>query len=156
MRQQVSRLSQIVAQRVARRGLQTGHRGLRHSLGKHFSRQQGAQGFQQCQFSRSWLAFGFKITAHKIAAHPGVGVVKKLPVEPLKIHGQRNRLAHANVFELLAPGVELKALKITRVAVLELFFYQHPSIKRTPTVGTRPFTRDEGLNEIKLTRLKGL
>ena len=146
----------MVAQGVARSRVQAGDRRQRHGLGEDIRRQLRTQGFEQRQLVGRGQVFGLEVTAHKVAAHPGVGVVEQLAVHPLVVHGQHDGLAHPHVLELGQAGVEHKALKVPRVAVLQLALDQAAAVKLLAGVGTRPFAGDEGLDVIELASLEGL
>jgi len=141
--EQITRLAQMVTQGVARVDGQIGLRRLGHVLVKHSGGQLAPQRREQRQFVGAGSTLGLEIAGHKIPAHPAVGVVKQLPVQPFKVHGQRNGLAHAHILELVAAGVKQKALKVPRVAMHQFGLDQITPIERATREGPGPLTRNE-------------
>ena len=153
--QQITRLAQVVAQGVPRIDGQIRLGRLRNVLFENSGRQLGRQRLQQSQFIVAGSAFGLEVAGHKVPTHAAVGVVKQLAIQPLKVHGQRDRLAHTHILELVAAQVELKALKVARIAVRQLGLDQLATLECAAREGPGPLARNERLHVIELPRLEG-
>ena len=90
------------------------------------------------------------------AAHAGVRVVHHLPVHPLEVEGETERLAHARILELRAPRIDEESLEVAGVLGRQLGLDELAGIEFLADVGTRPFTRRESPQVIELPGLEGL
>ena len=85
-----------------------------------------------------------------------VGVVEHLPVHPLVVQRQGQGLAHAQVLQQRAAGVEHIALKACWQLVGKLALHQLASLEFFAIDAPRPVARTEKAHQIKLTSLQRL
>ncbi len=130
--------------------------GARGLVGRaeHGCRQQTTPGRQQLQLLRCWQAAGCAIGVAKQALHPQVGVVEHLPVHPLVVHRQRQRLSHPHIVQGRAPGVEHITLKPGRQPVVELGLDQLAAVKALSRDTPGPVAGRKKAHQIELARLQ--
>ena len=131
--QQGLRAPQIAAQRAGAIGAR------RHQHGSKSGRRQlTAPGLHQPQFVRAGRARGRAVGVAKQALHTLVSVVEHLAVHPLVVHGQTQRLAHADIGQRGTARVQHITLKTRGQAVFELGLHQLTAVKPFAVDTARP------------------
>ncbi len=149
--QQRARLQQIGAQRAWRIGV----RLLRRQT-EYGRIELGAPRFEQRQFARRWHALRLQIRIGEEAVDARVLIEEQLPVQPLKVEREIERLAHAHVLEQWPPHVEHEALHAGAVMLRKFALDQLAAIELLADVAPHPIARDIFDQCVVLARLERL
>ena len=141
--------AQVGAQRAiaigARRHQHGAKRGLRQLL---------APAFHERQLFGAGRSRGRAVCVAKQALHALVGVVEHLAVHPLVVHGQAQRLAHAQVVQRRAARIQHIALKACGQAVFELGLDELTAVEPFAVDAARPVAGRKEPHQVKLARFQ--
>ena len=112
--------------------------------------------FQVTQLARGRRALGLHRPALEETVRALVEPVEQFLVRPLEVEAQRDRLAHTDVLELVAPRVEPPALRASGTPVGDLLALDRARIDRREVVAGGPDFREEFLVEAEPAALEGL
>src|SRR5205807_9521471 len=93
-----------------------------------------------------------EIAVVEIAAAADVRVVHQPAAHPFEVEGERERLAHARILELVAARVDEEGLKIADVPERQLGLDELARVEFLARLDARPFARREHPQEIELAR----
>ncbi|ESS39765.1 hypothetical protein P355_3479 [Burkholderia cenocepacia KC-01] len=137
LREQCARLQQVRAQRARRIRVR-----LRDRRAEHGRIELPAQWLQQLQLAVARRTGRLQVGVGEITVEARVCAVEQLPVQPLEVEREVERLAHAHVAEQRPAQVHEEALHAGAVMLAEFALDELAAVETLADVAPRPVARD--------------